>query len=142
MFCAILIAVVALLACDTGTFTAFLDAGTATPTRTPRATFTPRATATPEETATPEPSPTIAASLTPPPRATVRPATKPPTVPPAPPKPQFEWRQSPSGNQGLCDAGPGTWEVKGRINAPGQGYVGGIHVILMDKTVKIISKMD
>ena len=142
IFSAILIVVVTLLACDTGTFTAFLDAGTATPTRTPRPTFTPRATATLEDTPTPEVTPTIAASPTLTPRPTLRPATKAPVVPTAVPKPQFEWKQSSSGNQGLCAQNDGTYEIKGRINAPGQGYVGGIHVILMDKTGKIISQMD
>lgn len=145
IFGAILIAVAALLACDTGTFTAFLSPGTATPTRTPRSTFTPRATATPEETPTPEASPTPAASPTPTQRIvpTARPATRVPTVPPPPPKPQFEWRQRPDlGKQGLCPQSDGTFEVKGRINAAGVGYVGGVHVILMDKNGKIISQMD
>ena len=142
IFSAILIVVVALLACDTGTFTALLDAGTATPTRTPRGTFTPRATATLEDTPTPETTPTIAASPTLTPRPTLRPVTKAPPPPTAVPKPQFEWKQSSSGNQGLCAQNDGTYEVKGRINAPGQGYIGGIHAVLMDKSGKIISQMD
>lgn len=136
---AILIVVAALLACDMGTFTAFLDAGTATPTRTPRPTFTPRATATPEDTPTPEATATTPASPTPTQRATARPATKAPTAPPAPPKPQFEWRQSPSGNQGLCEQAD-VWEVKGRIH-DGRDYVGGIYVIVLDKDGRFVAGM-
>ena len=46
------------------------------------------------------------------------------------------------GKQGLCPQNDGTYEVKGRINATGVGYIGGVHVILMDKSGKIISQMD
>ena len=141
-FSVLFIVVLVLLACDASTFTALLESGTATPTRTPRATFTPRVTATPEDTPTPETTPTTAASPTLTPRPTLRPATKAPVVPTAVPKPQFEWKQSPSGNQGLCPQSDGTYEVKGRINAPGQGYVGGIHVIALDRSGKIIAQMD
>ena len=142
IFSAILIVVVTLLACDTGTFTAFLDTGTATPTRTPRPTFTPRATATPEDTPTPETTPTTAASPTLTPRPTLRPATKAPVVPTAVPKPQFEWKQNPAGNQGLCPQTDGTYEVKGRIYVSGQGYIGGIHVVALDKSGKVVAQMD
>ncbi len=145
MFCAILIVVLTLLACDTETFTALLSPGTATPTRTPRATFTPRATATQEASPTPEATATAAASPTPTQRvvATVRPVTKAPTAPPAPPKPQFAWRQNPDniGSQGLCPAGPSTYEIKGRIRQ-NNDYAGGVHVVAIDSTGKIVAQMD
>jgi hypothetical protein len=143
IFSAILIVVVALLACDTGTFTAFLDAGTATPTRTPRGTFTPRATATPEETPTPEATPTTAASPSPTLRPTLRPATKPPTAPPPPPKPQFTWRRNPDnmGAQGLCPQSDGVYEIKGRLKQ-NNDYAGGIHIVALDSTGKMIKQMD
>lgn len=142
MFSVFLVVALTILACDSETFSAFLEEGTATPTRTPRPTFTPRATSTPEDTPTPEVTPTLAASPTPTQRPTIRPATKAPATPTAVPKPQFEWKQSSSGNQGLCPQTDGTFEVKGRINAPGVGYVGGVHVVLTDKGGKIISQMD
>jgi hypothetical protein len=141
MFCAIFSALT-LLACNLETFTALLPAGTATPTRTPRPTFTPRATATQELPPTPEPTATSAASPTPTQRvvATTRPVTK---APPAPPKPQFEWRQNPDniGSQGLCPAGPGTYEIKGRIRRNNE-YVGGVHVVALDSTGKIVAQTD
>jgi hypothetical protein len=141
LFSVILIIVMTLLACDTETFTALLSSATATPTRTPRPTFTPRAIATPEDTPTLEPSPTTAASPTLTPRPTLRPATKAPTAPPAPPKPQFEWKQSSSGNQGLCPQAD-IYEIKGRVNAPGQGYVCGVHVVLLNKYGRVAAQAD
>ncbi len=140
---AILIVVAALLACDTGTFTAFLDPGTATPTRTPRPTFTPRATATPESSPTPEVTPTTPASPTLTPRPTLRPATKAPVVPTAVPKPQFSWRRATDniGSQGLCSQNDGVYEIKGRIKQ-NNDYAGGIHVVALDSTGKMIAQMD
>lgn len=145
LLCGTLLIVAAiLLACNLETFTALLPAGTATPTRTPRPTFTPRATPTPEESPTPEPTATTAASPTPTQRvvATARPAPKAPTAPPAPPKPQFIWRRADNlAMQGLCPAGPGTYEIKGRIQQNGE-YVGGVHVVALDSTGKIITQAD
>jgi hypothetical protein len=147
-FVIIAIAAIALmlLACDTtDLIVALLNPATETPTRTPRPTFTPRPsiTPTPEDTPTPEATATPKASATPTRRvvvATPRPPTpRPPTQPPAP---QFAWRQSPElGRQGLCPAGPGTFEVKGRIRL-NNDYVGGIHIVLLDSTGKVISQMD
>jgi hypothetical protein len=141
LICSIICIVVAtLLACDTGTFTAFLDSGAATPTRTPRPTFTPRATAspTPEDTETPEATPTTAATRTSTPRvvATARPATKVPTAPPAPPQVQLFHREP---GQGLCTTGAPVFEVKGRIKI-GTAWAAGIHVIAIDKSGKIIAQ--
>jgi hypothetical protein len=143
---AVLVAL-SLLACDTGTFTALLNFGTATPTRTARPTFTPRPAATPtlEDTPTPEATATIAASPTASPRATAVPrpaATKPPVATAPPPAPKFEWRQDPdTGHQGICDAGPGTFEVKGKIH-DGHEYVGGVHIVALDAKGKMIAQMD
>jgi len=143
MFGAVLCLALTQAACGTEVLTSFFSAGTATPTRTPRATFTPRASATPEPSPTPEASPTSAASPTPTQRvvATVRPVTKAPTAPPAPPKPQFAWRQNPDniGSQGLCPAGPGTYEVKGRIRQNGD-YVGGVHIVAIDSSGKVVAR--
>lgn len=41
----------------------------------------------------------------------------------------------------MCPAGPGTFEVKGRIMQNNQ-YVGGIHIIALDSTGKVIARMD
>ncbi len=144
MFGIILGVTALVLACNTETFTAFLPSPTPTLTRTPRPTFTPRATPTPEETPTPEPTATSASSPTPTSRAvaTVRPATKAPTAPPAPPKPQFPWRRADNlEQQGMCPAGAGTFEIKGRIRQ-NNAYVGGIHIIALDSTGKVIARMD
>jgi len=135
----IALVIFALLACDAGNLIAFVSP-TSTPTRTPRPTFTPRPTVTPtpEDTPTPAPTATLVPSpTTRRPAATVRPATKAPTAPPAP---QFEWKQASHGNQGRCPAGPGTFEIKGRISSPGEGYVGGITVVLLGKSGKVIGK--
>ncbi|MBI5651607.1 MAG: hypothetical protein HZC40_14365 [Chloroflexi bacterium] len=135
----------ALLACDAGTLIAMANP-TTTPTRTPRPTFTPRAiaTTTPEEPPTPEPTETSSASPTQTRRVVAttasRPATAKPAAPTAPPAPQFLWKQSSSGNQGRCDAGPGVFEIKGRINAPGKGYIGGVNAVALDKDGKIVAQ--
>jgi hypothetical protein len=117
LFSAILIIVVTLPACDTGTFTAFLDTGTATPTRTARPTFTPRASPTPEDTATPEATPTLEPTQTPTRRIvpTVRPATKAPATAAPPPAPKFSVQVTdsfdcPQGSQGAV------YEVLMRVN--------------------------
>lgn len=135
--------VLTLLACNLDTVTTLVARATTTPTstRTPRPTFTPYYTATPEPTATPEVTATRAPSFTPTARAvvTARPATKAPTAPPAP---QFPWRRRDNlDQQGMCPAGPGTFEVKGRIMQNNQ-YVGGIHIIALDSTGKVIARMD
>jgi hypothetical protein len=64
-----------------------------------------------------------------------------PTVPqPSPPK--FLWKQSPRLDiQGRCDAGPSVFEVKGRIH-DGRDYVGGVHVVALDRNGNIIAQMD
>ncbi len=136
---------IGLLACDASNVVALVVKPTDTPTRTPRPTFTPRPsdTPTPEATATPAATDTPLASSTPTKRAVVatpRPAaTKPPAPPPPPPLP---WHQSPNlDNQGLCPAGPGSFQVKGRIQENGQ-YTGGIHIVLFDSTGKVIDQMD
>ena len=141
----LVIVALALLACDASSLVALVVNPTETPTRTPRPTFTPRPsdTPTPEATATPEATRTPEASPTPTRRAVVatpRPvATKPPA---APPPPALPWHQSPNlGIQGLCPAGPGTFEVKGRIQQNGE-YTGGIHIVLLDSTGKVINQMD
>ena len=41
----------------------------------------------------------------------------------------------------MCPAGPGTYEVKGRIRR-NDDYAGGVHVVLLDSTGKIISQMN
>ena len=143
-----ILALVALtvLACNMDTFTAFLPQATATPTRTPRPTFTPRATATPTEAPTPEPTATVRASPTATARAvaTARPATKAPTAPPPPSPSPFIWRRSDNmAIQGMCPAGPGTFEIKGRIYSNAQkAYVGGVHIIALDSSGKIVARMD
>lgn len=144
----ILLVALALLACNLDTLTALViqTTPTPTPTRTARPTFTPRPSPTPEASPTPEPTATVAASPTAILRATAtaRPATKAPTAPPPPPKPQFTWRQSDNlAIQGMCPAGPGTFEVKGRIYSNAQkAYVGGIHIIALDNSGKVIARMD
>jgi len=141
----ILLAALTLLACDTSTFVSLLNRSTPTPTMTRRPTFTPRpaATPTPEDTPTPEPTATTAASPTPTRRPVVVATPRPPTAKPpvAPPAPVFAWKQSPSGNQGRCDAGPSVYEVKGRVH-DGAGYTAGIHVMALDKDNKIIAQSD
>lgn len=139
-------AALTLLACDTGTFVSMLNRATPTPTRTPRPTFTPRAVATPtpEDTPTPEPTATSAASPTATRRATTAPVVKPPTAKPVvvapPPAPTFAWKQrADQSMQGRCDAGPGVYEVKGRIH-DGTDYVAGINVMVLDKDNKIVAQ--
>lgn len=41
----------------------------------------------------------------------------------------------------MCPAGPGVYEIKGRIQLNGQ-YVGGVHVVALDSTGKIVSQMN
>lgn len=133
------------LACNLDTVTTLVARATTTPTstRTPRPTFTPYHTATPEPTSTPEATATRAPSFTPTTRAvaTARPATKAPTAPPAP---QFVWRRGDNlDKQGMCPAGPGTFEVKGRIYSNAlKAYVGGVHIIALDNSGKVIARMD
>ena len=136
----------ALLACEASNVVALVVKPTATPTRTLRPTFTPRpsATSTPEDTPTPEPTDTPAASPTPTRRAVVatpRPAaTKPPTAPPAP---QFAWRVlANDSTHGKCSTGAPVFEVKGRINKSGVGYIAGVHVVLLDKSGHIVAQRD
>jgi hypothetical protein len=43
--------------------------------------------------------------------------------------------------QGRCDAGPSVFEVKGRIH-DGRDYVGGVHVVGLDRNGNIIAQMD
>jgi hypothetical protein len=144
-FLILILAALTVLACDAGTLISMVNP-TKTPTRAPRPTFTPRAvaTATPEEPPTPEPTETLSASPTPTrrvvPTTAPRPATAKPAAPTAPPAPQFAWKQSSSGNQGRCDAGPGVYEIKGRINAPGRGYIGGINAVALDKDGRIVAQ--
>lgn len=45
------------------------------------------------------------------------------------------------GVQGICPAGPGTFEVKGRIQQNGD-YVGGVHIVLLDNSGKVVNQMD
>jgi hypothetical protein len=134
-----------LLACEATNIVAFLNQPTETPTRTPRPTFTPRPseTSTPEDTPTPEATDTPEASPTSTKRAViVRSPTPKPTTPPQPTTPQFAWHQDPNtGNQGWCDAGPSVFEVKGRTVSGGD-YVGGIHVVVIDRDGKVINQMD
>lgn len=141
----VILVALTLLACNLDTVTTLVARATTTPTstRTPRPTFTPYYTATPEPTATPEatatraPSPTLTARAV----ATARPATKAPTPPPAP---QFIWRRGDNlDKQGMCPAGPGTFEVKGRIYSNTlKAYVGGVHIIALDSSGKVIARMD
>jgi hypothetical protein len=144
----VLLIALTLLACNLDTVSTLVARATATPTstRTPRPTFTPYYTATPEPSPTREATATPALSPTPTARAvaTARPATKAPTAPPAPPTPQFVWRRSENlDKQGMCPAGPGTFEVKGRIYSNAlKAYVGGIHIIALDSTGKVIARMD
>lgn len=137
--------VLATLACNAATEFLALTSPTETPTRTPRPTFTPRPvfTPTPEDTPTPETTEAPAASPTPTKRpvVTARPATAKPVVPTAPPAPQFAWKQSSSADQGRCDAGPSVYEIAGRVH-DGKAYVGGIHVVLIDKNGKVIAQTD
>ena len=135
------------LACDTGNLIAL---GSTTPTRTPRPTFTPQPTftSTPEDTATPEPtntplvSPTTQRTTTPTARPVV--VAKTPTKPAPPPPPQFAWHQRPDMSvQGRCDAGPSVFEIKGRVfDQTVNAYVGGIHVVVLDKTGAIANQID
>jgi hypothetical protein len=140
----VLVIALTLLACNMDTLTALVGPTTTpTPTRTPRPTFTPRPSATPEASPTPEATATAAASPTPTSRAavTVRPATKAPTAP-APTRSPFIWRRRDNlDQQGMCPAGPGTFEVKGRI-MQNNAYVGGIHIIALDSSGKVIAQMD
>lgn len=135
----------ALLACEAGNLVAMINPPTVTPTRTLRPTFTPRpaATDTPEDTATPEATDTPAASPTATKRVVV--ATRAPTKPAAtapPPPPQFAWKVlSNDDKHGKCDAGPSTYEIKGRVWGP-TDYAGGIHVVLLDNAGKVASQMD
>ncbi len=141
------VALVALtvLACDAGTFTALLPGGAATATPTIRPTFTRRPSPTPaiEDTPTPEPSPTAAPTASPAPTQrivpTARPATKAPAAPTPVPAPVFSWKQNPNTPQGQCPSGAGTYEVKGRVQLNGK-YTGGITIIALDKTGKVIAK--
>ncbi|MBI5305059.1 MAG: hypothetical protein HY868_23205 [Chloroflexi bacterium] len=143
----LVLAALTVLACDTSSFVALLDQSTPTPTRTPRPTFTPRPsfTPTPEDTPTPEPTATSAASATPTRRGTTAPVVKPPTAKPVtapPPAPTFAWKQRQDMSaQGRCDAGPSVYEVKGRIH-DGTDYVGGIHVVVLDKDGKVVAQKD
>ncbi len=134
----LLAAALTLLACDSSTLIAALGP-TETPTRAPRATFTPK----PEFTETPETSPTPEATA--PPNATATrtrvPATRAPTARPAAtaiPAPAFEWKQASHGSQGKCNAGPSTFEIKGRVH-DGTAYVGGVTVVLLDKAGKTVA---
>ncbi|HEX7587408.1 MAG TPA: hypothetical protein VF478_03750 [Anaerolineae bacterium] len=138
------VAALVILACDAGTFVAMVNPPTPTPSRTPRPTFTPR----PAETETPQPSPTPAAadtpdaSPTPTKRAvnTVRPATPKPvaTVPPPPPK--LAWTvKSNDGTHGKCPTGAPVYEIKGRVFA-GSDYLGGVHLVLIDHSGKIVTQ--
>ena len=45
------------------------------------------------------------------------------------------------GSQGLCPQSDGIYEIKGRVRQ-NNDYVGGIHVVALDSTGKIISQMD
>lgn len=110
------VVMLAILACDTGSLVSLVSP-TATRTKTPRPTFTPL----PTSTSTPEDTPAPAATDTPnvPPSptkratATVRPATPKPTVPPAPPPPQFPV----TFQEGYdCSQGGPVYEIIGRIN--------------------------
>jgi hypothetical protein len=136
----------ALLACDAGDLVAMVNQPTETPTRTLRPTFTPRPAVTPtsEETPTPQATNTSSASPTATKRvvATTRPATPKPAATAPPPPPQFAWKVLASdGSHGKCDAGPSTYEIKGRVWGPST-YVGGIHVVLLDNSGKVVAQMD
>ncbi len=134
-----------LLACEAGNLVALVNAPTATPTRTLRPTFTPRpvATDTPEDTPTPEATDTPAPSPTATKRvATAKPATPKPATAAPPPPPQFAWKVlANDGSHGKCEAGPGTYEIKGRVWGPSD-YDGGIHVVLLDNAGKVVAQMD
>ncbi|HEX7592965.1 MAG TPA: hypothetical protein VF429_02235 [Anaerolineae bacterium] len=133
------------LACDASSLVALVNPATETPTRTPRPTFTPRpvVTETPEDTPTPEVTDTPSASPTATKRAvvaTVRPAATKPPAPPPPP--QFAWRVlSNDGSHGFCATGAPTFQVKGRVFS-GTDYLGGVHVVLLDKDSKIVTQGD
>ena len=132
-----------LLACDAGTLVAQFNPPTPTPSRTPRPTFTPR----PAETDTPEPSPTPETTDTPEPSPTptkravtvVRTATKPAATPI--PAPKFAWTaKSNDSTHGKCATGVPVFEVEGRVWSG--SYIGGIHIVAIDKDGKIVAQMD
>jgi hypothetical protein len=138
------VAAMVLLACDAGTFVAMVNPPTPTPSRTPRPTFTPR----PAETETPQPSLTPAATDTPEasPTPTKRAATaRPPTPRPAatvPPAPVLAWTvKSNDGTHGKCPTGAPVYEIKGRVFA-GSDYLGGVHVVLLDHSGKIVTQIN
>jgi len=135
----------ALLACDAGNLVAMVNPPTETPTRTLRPTFTPRPAVTPtsEDTPTPQATDTPSASPTATKRAvaTTRPATPKPAATAPPPPPQFAWKVIASdGSHGKCTTGVPVFEIEGRIWSG--TYIGGIHVVALDKDGKIVAQMD